>query len=134
MSYGGRSWQERQRRARKVNMMNKVTWFTLFAIVAVVVLGSGGLYLTTKHTETCTVASKERTTHVSDGTSTQQKLVYTNDCGTFTVDDAWYQGKFNSADTYGMLKDGKTYTLTVMGWRNGFFSWFPNILSAQEVG
>lgn len=105
----------------------------LFVIVLLVVSASAVGYLSSRTTETCTVESKERTTHVSDGNSTQQKLVYTTDCGTFTVDDAWYSGKFNSADTYGMLQKGKRYEFDVMGWRNGFFSMFPNILSARQV-
>lgn len=96
------------------------------------------LYISSRHTiEGCTVDSKDRgTTVTSDGdgnvTSTTNYRVYT-DCGVFVVEDNFFLGKFNSADTYGSLSEGETYDLEVVGWRNGFLSWFPNILSAKEA-
>ncbi len=104
-----------------------------FVLVAAIVAVSGFFYLSSRTTETCTVESKERTTHVNDGKSTQQKLVYTDECGVLTVDDNFFLGKFNSADTYGKLKEGKTYEIESVGWRNGFFSWYPNVLTATEI-
>lgn len=95
------------------------------------------LYFGSIRTETgCVVDSKERYTSFSsskDGTTTtQKKLVYTS-CGVFTVDDNFFLLRFNSADTYGSLKEGDTFNLEVIGWRNGFLSWFPNVLSAEKV-
>lgn len=127
------TWNQRQEAARKRNRMRNWTVVGLFVLVVVIVGGISLAYLGTKGTETCTVESKERTTHVQDGNSTQQKLVYTKDCGVLTVDDAWYAGKFNSADTYGSLQEGKRYEFETIGWRNGFLSQFPNILSATPV-
>lgn len=82
--------------------------------------------------ENCTVTSKDRgVSFTSDGdgnvTSQTNYRVY-SDCGTFTVEDNLFLGKFNSADTYGAIEDGQTYDFDVIGWRNGFFSMFPNIL------
>ena len=98
------------------------------------------LYFSSIRTETgCTVDSKERTVDVqsstdSDGhtstTTTQKKIVYTS-CGVFTVDDNFFLLKFNSADTYGSLHEDETFDLKIIGWRNGFLSWFPNVLSAE---
>ncbi len=113
--------------------MRNWTFVAVFALIVVVVIGGSVAYMGSKDTMTCTVESKERTTHVSDGNSTQQKLVYTEDCGVLTVDDAWFAGKWNSADTYGMLKEGQTYRFETIGWRIGFLSQFPNILSASQV-
>lgn len=47
--------------------------------------------------------------------------------------DAKWWLKFNSADIQARLQEGKTYRMTVTGWRVGFFSWFRNIVSATEV-
>lgn len=124
---------ERLRRARKRNMLNRWTWVGVLALIAVVAVGGGLVYNSTKSSMTCTVESKERTTHVRDGESTQQKLVYTKDCGTLTVDDSLFQGSFNSADLYGQLQEGQKYDFEVIGWRNGFLSQFPNILEAHKV-
>lgn len=110
----------------------------IVALILVVIVGYNVLYFGSRTTlESCTVDSKDRgTTVTSDGdgnvTSQTDYRVYT-DCGVFTVADNFFLGKFNSADTYGSLSEGKTYDLEVIGWRNGFLSWFPNILSAEKV-
>lgn len=79
--------------------------------------------------EPCTVEDKDRTTD-SEGASVYR--VY-SDCGVFNVEDAPFLGKFNSADTYRHIEPGKTYRFETYGWRNGFFSMFPNITHAEEV-
>lgn len=78
---------------------------------------------------TCTVTDKDRSTD-SEGASVYR--VY-SDCGVFNVEDAALIGKFNSADLYASIEPGKTYTFETYGFRNGFFSMFPNITSATEV-
>lgn len=80
----------------------------------------------------CTVDDKDRTTQVVEGVASSVYRVYT-DCGIFNVEDAFFLGKFNSADTYADIEIGKTYLFETYGFRNGFFSWFPNIVSATEV-
>lgn len=85
----------------------------------------------------CVVSSKDRSVSVtSDGegnvTSSTSHRVYTS-CGVFEVNDNLLLLKFNSADTYGFLEDGKSYNLKVVGWRNGFLSLFPNILEATAI-
>lgn len=112
-----------------------VIYFVLgtIAVVGIIALVAT-LYFSSRRTETdCVVDSKERTTEVTgtDGnTKTEQKkLVYTS-CGVFTVDDNFLLLKFNSADTYGALHEDETFDLDVIGWRNGLFSWFPNVLGA----
>ena len=85
------------------------------------------------HTEgeaTCTIQAKES---VSKGESGHEYRVYTENCGTFAVHDELWLGKFNAADTYGALKEGHTYSIQTVGWRNGFFSTFPNIITANET-
>lgn len=115
--------------------------FLIGAAIVLVIIGVviwTVLYFGSRTTiQGCTVDSKDRgVTVTSDGegntTSKTDYRVYT-DCGVFQVEDNFFLGKFNSADTYGSLKEDHTYDLEVIGFRNGFFSWFPNILSAVEI-
>lgn len=76
---------------------------------------------------TITVDSKER----GRGDSSND-LVYTAD-KTFKVGDSWTRGRFNSADTYGMLRPGCSYRVTHYGYRLGLISAFPNIIAAEHV-
>ncbi|MFV0432848.1 MAG: hypothetical protein ACK5LO_02525 [Leucobacter sp.] len=79
--------------------------------------------------EGCTVEEKDR---AIDAEGSPSYRVYT-DCGVFKVADNLFEGQFNSADTYAQLKVGKTYDLETIGWRNGFLSMFPNIVSAEPT-
>lgn len=47
--------------------------------------------------------------------------------------DNWLWLKFNSADVYQQVTVGKTYTLTVVGWRIPLFSWFRDIMGVQPM-
>jgi hypothetical protein len=81
----------------------------------------------------CTVTDKDRSTD-SSGNSIYR--VYTeggDGCGVFNVEDAAAVGQFASADTYASIKVGKTYQFETYGYRNPFFSMFPNITKATEV-
>ena len=57
-------------------------------------------------------------------------LVYTNK-GTLQNVDSTFPWKRQSSDIYAQLVQGKTYTCTVAGWRNGFFSSYPNIIRCE---
>lgn len=110
------------------------------AVAVVLVLGAlfVGARLSSEKTLTCTVTDKDRTTKVtSDGnggmTSSSDARIYTEDCGTLQVADELFKGHFTSADTYAAIEPGHRYAFTVVGWRIGFFSEFPNIIKATEV-
>jgi hypothetical protein len=85
-------------------------------------------------TKVCTVAGKDRVwVSDSNGGGHSEMRIYTDDCGTFVVSDSLIKGKFNSADTFGRLKDDHKYTFTYHGWRVGFLSAFPTITDVTEV-
>ena len=48
--------------------------------------------------------------------------------GTYKVADDVARLRFDSADVYGSLIPGQTYTFKTSGYRFGLFSMFPNIL------
>lgn len=79
----------------------------------------------------CVVTGKDRS---SDRHSDESDMrVYTKNCGTFQVGDLPYQGRYNSADTYGAIQVGHAYNFEAYGYRDGYTSQFPTIASAQEV-
>lgn len=79
--------------------------------------------------KSCTVVSKESVANQETG---HEYRVYTEQCGTLTVADTLIKMRFNSADTYGSLKEGETYNMTLMGFRMPLFSQFQNILEARK--
>lgn len=77
---------------------------------------------------TVTVKQKER---VTSG-DTSRYLVFT-DSETFEVTDTVWWLRWDSADLYGRLEQGKTYRVRAAGWRLPLFSWNRNIIAAEEV-
>ena len=80
-------------------------------------------------TETCTVNDKTATSNKSQ----VKYLIYTDECGVLIVEDAALKGQWNSSDTYSQINIGKTYEFELYGFRNGFLSSYPNILTLTEV-
>lgn len=82
----------------------------------------------TERKETFTVNKLER---VQSG-DVSKYLVFT-DTGVYENTDSLLNGKFNSSDLYNQLEEDSKYTCTVYGWRIGFFSQYPNLVSCDEV-
>lgn len=110
--------------------MNKVTKRVAAALAGVTLLasltGCGIRY--EGDTTDCTVTEK----YVAVSNKTSEKRLNTS-CGVFKVEDELSQGDWNSADRYAQIEEGKTYDFETYGFRNGFFSSFPNIAKATEV-
>lgn len=79
----------------------------------------------------CVVTGKDRTS--GNNANESNMRVYTQNCGTFEVGDLPFHGQYNSADVYGSILPGHTYNFDAYGWRNGYSSDFPTILTATEV-
>ncbi|MFA0832821.1 MAG: hypothetical protein ACC609_02300 [Methanobacterium formicicum] len=62
----------------------------------------------------------------------QLLLITTENEGFFNMENFFF-GKFNTRDIFNKLKVGGTYKIKYYGWRNGFNSGFPNILSVEEA-
>lgn len=79
-------------------------------------------------TQEATVTGKERITKVRDGSDQSYYLVYT-DKGTFKVEDSIVLFRFDSSDLYGKIKADSTYTFRTVGFRAGFLSEYPNVVT-----
>ena len=52
---------------------------------------------------------------------------------TFTLNDSFWHGNWDTADDYAILEVGQTYTFKTSGWRIPFFSEFPNIIEITKA-
>ena len=98
-------------------------------VVGLLVMLPFGSYAETHWNErvvTCTVVSKDRTE--------DDMRIYTEQCGVFANADSLWRGKTTSGDLWGQVEPGQTYDMRVVGWRNGFFSAFPNVLEIEGGG
>jgi hypothetical protein len=60
-------------------------------------------------------------------------LILTEDGEAFTVEDNLFRLQFDASDRYAGLKEGGRYHVTCTGWRFQPFSWYRNIVAAEEV-
>ena len=65
--------------------------------------------------------------------SADDLLLVTSDGESFLNEENFWFGKFNTRDLFNQLKVGGTYKIKYYGWREPFYSTFPNILSVEEV-
>lgn len=85
----------------------------------------------THRTETVTVNKSERITSTCGESVCSKYLVYTAQ-GVYENTDDLLNWKFNSSDLYNQLQEGNAYSCDVVGWRNGLFSWYPNLISCED--
>lgn len=102
-------------------------FFPFVAILAVAGLVFGIFQATGNETvaENCVVTDKSITALPDNGGSDMR--IYTANCGTLKVGDNLFKGIFNSADIYGSIMEGETYTFKTTGIRFGLGSQFPTI-------
>lgn len=99
------------------------------AVLAAIILVSGCAQPAPRIWPGCTVTKTTITGTRTEGQSDMR--VYTENCGTFKVEDTWYRS--DSADVFGRIHDGKTYDIHATGERSSRLSEFPNIMSVVEV-
>ena len=88
------------------------------------------IYYSQWDTQVATVTDKQRITKTVDGNDQSYYLVYT-DKGTFKVEDSIVLFRFNSSDLYGSIKQDSTYTFQTVGFRAGFLSEYPNVVTVN---
>lgn len=91
------------------------------------------LFAASSHQVTLVVNDKERVCSTNfEGKYECKYLIYTS-AGVFENTDSVLALKNNSGDLYNQLKRQHRYEVDVVGWRNHFFSWYPNITSVEEA-
>lgn len=111
-------------------------FFLLVAAVIVLAIVGSVAYGIFEHTNTKTVTFvvQDKQAPVkcdSDGTNCHSHyLIFTNK-GVYEDTDSFWFFKFRSSDLYGQLQRGHRYTCKVYGFRIGFTSTYPNIISCK---
>ena len=102
--------------------------FSLYAILVVIILMAYPVaYYSSSKTVDITVKDKERITTGSGENISSKFLIYCEG-EVFENTDSWLFFKFNSSDVQNELESGKTYTVTIAGWRIPFFSMYRNVI------
>lgn len=65
--------------------------------------------------------------------SADDLLLVSSEGESFLNEENFWFGKFNTRDVFNQLKVNGTYKIRYYGWREPFYSTFPNILSVEEV-
>lgn len=65
--------------------------------------------------------------------SADDLLLVTTDGESFLNEENFWFGKWNTRDLFNQLKINGTYKIQYYGWREPFYSTFPNILSVEKV-
>lgn len=108
-----------------MNIRNKDT-FTLVIGMFLVVgipIGYSTAIFHSEETIIIKVLDKERIT-----TKGESKYLVFCDGETFENTDTWLYFKWNSSDVQGVLTPGKTYKVSVVGWRVPILSMYRNII------
>lgn len=106
----------------------------MFVVIFASCLGSAYIKVANPQTYTVTVQSKD----IKNGSKSGKFLVFCTDANTgesrvFEVTDSLFKWRFDSADTYNMIKEGETYEFTTGGYRVPFLSLYPNIYEVKQV-
>ena len=109
------------------NVIRNTIIVSVVFIIAMIGLSCALPYLNVT-TQNCKVTDKES---ISTNKSHQYR-VYTS-CGTYIIEDQFVRFNFDTADRYGALEKGKTYSLTTSGYRVPFLSMFKAINDLKEV-
>lgn len=127
-----------RRSSMRRNKSSTMGLIVLFILAIVVVFGFDGCATSVAqlntHTEIATVCSKESVQTGSGDNRSHEYRVYTSG-STYIVEDYYGFGgiRLNSADVYGRIETGRTYTIKSYGYRIPLISAFWNIESVTPT-
>ena len=113
--------------------METLTKF-IFGTVILMIVVSIGMTISgyaNKQTIKTKVVDKERITTSHNDKVESYYLIYT-EAGTFKLEDELIYGNFNSSDWYGQIRKDSTYSFSVIGYRIGMLSKYPNIVKFER--
>lgn len=95
--------------------------------------GYSNAYANTSNTRTCQVTEVVKVNELEQ--STNGARVYCADGSNYEISDNFMTGRFDSSNVYNRVKaaTGKEIVVDTIGFRNGFFSSFENIVEVKEV-
>ena len=115
-------------------MKKRIIGIIILVIILVVVGTPICVSYYTPKKYTVTITDKD----IKNYSESSKFLVFTTDTETedvkvFSIEDTFYSFRFDSANDYAQLEEGKTYRVEVIGWRIPFLSEYENIIHFEEV-
>lgn len=114
---------------KKFGFSSFVIIFAIF--IFIVAIGYSFIFSFNDHSYTVTVTDKERVNKQNES----KYLIFgedeNGDVYVFENTDSLLRLKFNSSDIYGKIKEGDTYTFTVIGLRIPILSKYENIIEIK---
>jgi hypothetical protein len=102
---------------------------TVIAVILIIFVCS----IPAMHVETYTVEVTKTEITGDNDYMVFGKDTTTGQTRTFTLNDSFWHGSWDTADLYANLVIGQTYTFRATGWRIPLFSAFPNIIEITSV-
>lgn len=105
----------------------------MFLVPGWFMFGYANSYANTKNTRTCQVTEVVKKNELEQ--TTNGARVYCADGSNYEISDNFMTGRFDSSNVYNRVKaaTGKEIVVDTIGFRNGFFSSFENIVELKEV-
>lgn len=125
--------------------MEKIKKAMAIAIIAAIVIAIVLFVVMSSFNDmeyTVTITGKERITESSKDTDgnyevSSKYLIFADDENgnslVFENTDCLFRLKFDSSNIQGKLKEGHTYRITVIGYRNHILSLYQNIIKVEEI-
>lgn len=113
-------------------MKNKILIGMLVVIISLGLLKGLSILIFQKTVETTITKTDRECKSTETGAAECRYMVYTPD-EVFENVDSFMHFKFNSSDYNNKLLPGKTYKLTVYGWRIPLLSWYRNVINYEEI-
>ena len=107
--------------------MSKYTYIAILIIVAIAAIYPIALH-SSEHHQKITVAEKWVKYHGNDA----KYLVSDIDGDVYSIEDSTWFLTWDASNRYALIEKGKTYNITVIGWRVPILSWYQNIIRIEE--
>lgn len=108
-------------------------WFGIVVMLIICGLAIESVVVFATQKEVVAIVNRCERVVKTDGDSVESKYLVFTDNEVFENTDCWWIFKWNSSDIYGKFLNGHTYRIKVYGYRVPIFSWYRNIVSAQEI-
>jgi len=107
--------------------------FIILVIIGVAAVGTTGVAIFTASKVTVRLTVNEKWVKSPPGSTNQIYLFSDTSFNVYQITDEWLYMRFDASNRYAKITVGKTYDVTLVGWRIPFFSMYQNAIEIQEV-
>lgn len=112
-------------------MEDKFKFAIAITVIIIYLIISFGYYVALEESKTQKIVTVNEK-WVESWSNSSHYMFSDKEDNVYTIEDIWVFNVFNSSDRYAQLRNGKTYDVTVYGWRVQMLSWYPNVTKFVE--